>query len=246
MSRQRRGIYLLPNLLTTAALFSSFYAIIAAFNGSYVHAAVAVFIAMLLDALDGRIARMTHTQSAFGLQYDSLADMVGFGLAPALLIYLWELTDLGKLGFGVCFVYTAAVALRLARYNAQAGSVDRRFFQGLPSPAAAGVLAGYTWAHQSLGLTGGGYAEALAIGLLLVLAALMVSNIRYHSLKEIDLHGHVRFYAVLVVALIYGLVALRPALILFLGFLGYAASGLVYTLLEVRRRRRRRTAAAAS
>ena len=140
--RRSRGIYLLPNLFTTAALFSGFYAIVAAMNDRFEAAAVAVFVAMVMDGLDGRVARLTHTQSDFGAEYDSLSDMVAFGLAPALVVYVWSLSNLGKMGWLAAFVYTAGTALRLARFNTQLGTVDKRYFQGLPSPSAAAIVAG--------------------------------------------------------------------------------------------------------
>ena len=142
---RRRGIYLLPNLFTTAALFAGFFAIVQAMNGKFEHAAVAIFIAMVFDGLDGRVARLTHTQSAFGAEYDSLSDMVSFGAAPALVIYVWALKDMGKLGWIAAFVYCAGAALRLARFNTNIEVVDKRYFQGLPSPAAAALVAGLVW-----------------------------------------------------------------------------------------------------
>ncbi len=145
MTKHRRGIYLLPNLFTTGALFAGFYSIVAAINAQFESAAIAIFVAMVLDGMDGRIARLTNTASEFGMEYDSLSDMVSFGLAPALIMYQWALSDIGKLGWLASFVYTASAALRLARFNTQADSIDKRFFQGLPSPAAAAVLAGMIW-----------------------------------------------------------------------------------------------------
>src|SRR5580698_8220938 len=142
---QSRGIYLLPNLFTTAALFAGFYAVMAAMKGYFDSAAIAIFVAMILDSLDGRVARMTNTQTAFGAQYDSLSDMVAFGVAPALIVYSWSLFSLGKLGWLIAFLYTAGTALRLARFNTQSHDTDKRYFQGLPSPAAAGVIAGLVW-----------------------------------------------------------------------------------------------------
>ncbi|MCK5497771.1 MAG: CDP-diacylglycerol--serine O-phosphatidyltransferase, partial [Gammaproteobacteria bacterium] len=140
--KRRRGIYLLPNLFTTAGLFAGFYGIVSGMNSQFEAAAIAIFIAMVMDGLDGRIARLTNTQSDFGVEYDSLSDMISFGLAPSLIMYQWALSGMGKLGWLAAFVYTASTALRLARFNTQAGSVDKKFFQGLPSPAAAALLAG--------------------------------------------------------------------------------------------------------
>src|SRR5689334_3768014 len=148
----RRGIYWLPNLFTTASLFSGFYAIVQAMNGRFETAAIAIFVSMVLDGLDGRIARLTHTQSEFGAQYDSLSDMVSFGAAPALVMYVWALKDLGKLGWIAAFVYCAGAALRLARFNTNIDVIDKRYFQGLPSPMAAALLAVLLWVFDDLGI----------------------------------------------------------------------------------------------
>lgn len=230
---QSRGIYLLPNLFTTAGLFAGFYAIIAAIRGDFESAAVAIFIAMVMDGLDGRIARLTNTQSAFGAEYDSLADMVSFCLAPALVMYLWALSDMGKVGWMVAFIYAACGALRLARFNTQIGIEDKRYFQGLPSPAAAAVLAGWIWAGSSNHL-----APALITNIALVLTfscgILMVSTLRYHSFKELDLRGKVPFVVMLILVLGFALVAIDPPLILFGGFLTYAISGPIFTLVKLR------------
>ncbi len=228
--KRRRGIYLLPNLFTTACLFSGFFAIVSAINGKFEIAAMAIFIAMVLDGLDGRVARLTNTQSDFGAQYDSLADMISFGLAPALVVYLWALSGLGKLGWLVAFIYVAGGALRLARFNTQVGVADKRYFQGLASPAAAAVVAGMVWVAQDMGWE----AQALAVpAFVLTLAAglLMVSNVRYRSFKDIDLKGKVPFFTILVVVLIFVSIAVDPPLVLFLVFLSYAASGLIGTVL---------------
>ncbi len=240
--RPRRGIYLLPNLFTTAALFAGFFAIVAAMNGRFEAAAVGVFVAMVLDGMDGRIARMTNTQSAFGAEYDSLSDMIAFGLTPALVVYLWSLEDLGKLGWLAAFVYTAAAALRLARFNTQVGSADKRFFQGLPSPAAAGVLAGMVWLGTTYGVERAGLLAIVVLALTVAVAVLMVSNVRFHSFKDLDLRGRVPFVAVLAVVLAFVFVSLEPALVLFTGFAAYAAYGPVATVVERRRRRRLRRA----
>jgi len=203
---RRRGIYLLPNLFTTAGLFAGFYAIVAAMSSNFEAAAIAIFVAMVMDGIDGRVARLTNTQSEFGVQYDSLSDMVCFGLAPSLIVFEWSLRSMiehgwiwSKLGWLSAFVYTAAAALRLARFNTQVGSADKHYFQGLPSPSAAAVLAG------------------LAMG------ALMVSNVRYYSFKEIDFKNRVPF-----VALVLTVVVL------------YVISGPVITLYKIRQRRRQR------
>ena len=231
--KMRKGVYLLPNLLTTSALFSGFYAIVMSMNGRYESAAIAIFVAMILDGLDGRVARMTNTQSDFGAEYDSLADMVSFGLAPSILMYAWVLSSMGKVGWLVAFVYTAAAALRLARFNTQVGVADKRFFQGLPSPTAAAILAGLVWVFEDYGLTATDVSWVIA-GLALIIGVLMVSNVRYHSFKDLDLHGRVPFVMALVVVSVLVLVTVQPPVILFLGFLGYALSGPIYTLSALR------------
>lgn len=239
--RPHRGIYLLPNLFTTGCLFAGFYAIVAAMGGRFESAAVAIFIAMVLDGLDGRVARMTNTQSAFGAEYDSLADMVSFGLAPALVVYVWALSDLGKLGWLAAFVYTAGTALRLARFNTQVGSSDKRYFQGLASPASAAVVAGMVWVghdYQAEGLSVSIFAAALTV----CMGLLMVSNIRYRSFKDMDLKGKVPFVAILAVVLVFVLISLDPPQVLFAGFAVYAISGPVGTLMSLRRRRAERRA----
>jgi CDP-diacylglycerol---serine O-phosphatidyltransferase len=239
--RRHRGIYLLPNLFTTGCLFSGFYAIVAAMGGRFEAAAIAIFIAMILDGLDGRVARMTNTQSAFGAEYDSLADMVSFGLAPALVVYVWALSDLGKLGWLGAFVYTAGTALRLARFNTQVGRADKRYFQGLASPAAAAVVAGMVWVGQDYQAEGTAM-SIFATLLTVCVGLLMVSNVRYRSFKDLDLKGKVPFVAILAVVLVFVLVSLDPPQVLFAGFLVYAVSGPVGTLLSLRKRRAERRA----
>jgi CDP-diacylglycerol--serine O-phosphatidyltransferase len=237
--QQNRGIYLLPNLFTTAGLFAGFYAIVAAIRGDFESAAIAIFIAMIMDGLDGRIARMTNTQSDFGAEYDSLADMVSFGLAPALVIFQWSLLDMGKFGWMVAFIYAACGALRLARFNTQLGIEDKRYFQGLPSPAAAACLAGWVWAGTSNDIDPA-LMTAIALPLTFVAGILMVSTVRYSSFKELDLHGKVPFVVMLVLVLIFALVAIDPPLILFGSFALYALSGPVLTLIKLRQHRAER------
>lgn len=237
--RRRRGIYLLPNLFTTAALFAGFFAIIASINGRFGSAAVAIFVAMLLDGLDGRVARLTNTQSDFGAQYDSLADMISFGLAPALVIYQWILVDLGKLGWLAAFIYTAGAALRLARFNTQVGIADKRYFQGLASPSAAAIVAGLVWVGTLYGRDGVPL-SAVAFAVTILAGLLMVSNIRYHSFKAIDLRGRVPFMATLLIVLIIVFVTIHPPIVLFSVFTLYALSGPVLTLVHLRRRRAER------
>ncbi len=239
VKKPRRGIYLLPNLFTTAALFAGFYAILAAVNNRFEIAAVAIFVAMLLDGVDGRVARLTKTQSAFGAEYDSLADMVSFGLAPALVIYIWSLHGLGKLGWLAAFIYTASGALRLARFNTQVGIADKKYFQGLPSPSAAAIVAGSVWLGVDYGLDGATLVWPAAI-LTTLAGLLMVSNFRYHSFKEIDFHGKVPFIVLVVVMIGLAIIQTHPPTVLFLLFLAYAISGPVLTLIQLRRHREQR------
>ena len=243
---RHKGIYLLPNLFTTANLFAGFYSIVCAVNGNYYVAAATIFVAMVLDGLDGRVARMTNTQSAFGAEYDSLSDMVAFGLAPAILAYQWALSELGNVGLTVAFIYVACAALRLARFNTQIGVVDKRWFIGLASPAAAGVVAGTVWAIWVLSEAGVGGAD-LPFAIIILLAVLvavsgllMVSNIKYYSFKDLDLKGRVPFVAILVVVLAFAVVFSDPPRILLLMFLAYAASGPVQYVLRLRKRQAKR------
>ena len=232
---RRRGIYLLPNLFTTGALFAGFYAITSAMGGRFETAVVAIFVAMILDGLDGRVARLTNTQSEFGAQYDSLSDMVSFAAAPALVMYLWAFSSLGKLGLFAAFVHMAGGALRLARFNTQLETADKRYFQGLPSPAAAAILAGFIWIcleyQYDLEIF-----RFFALALTISTGLLMVSNFRYSSFKEIDLKGRVPFFVAIAVMLAIAFVMAQPQTMLFLLFLGYAVSGPVVTLVMRKRR----------
>lgn len=237
--KRRRGIYLLPNLFTTAGLFAGFYAIIAAMSGRFEAAAIAIFIAMFMDGMDGRIARMTNTQSDFGKEYDSLADMVSFGLAPALVIYQWALMPLGKIGFAAAFVFAAGAALRLARFNTQVGIIDKRYFQGLASPAAAALLVGFVWWGDD-GAWVRGDISWIATVLTIAAGLLMVSNVRYSSFKDQDLKGKVPFFKILLMVAVFVLVAMDPPRVLFFIALIYAASGPVLTLVQLRQRRAER------
>lgn len=223
-----RGIYLLPNLLTTAALFGGFYAIVAGMKGQFEYAAIAIFIAMIMDSLDGRVARLTNTQSAFGAQYDSLSDMVSFGITPALVAYNWGLSGLGKVGWLASFIFTAAGALRLARFNIQL-HVDKRYFLGLPIPAAAAVVAGMIWLSWELEISGKQFSAIVAI-ILLALAVLMVSHFKYYSFKELDFKNHVPFVVLLVMVLLFSVIAWDPPVVLFTMFFAYAISGPVLWL----------------
>lgn len=233
----QRGIYLLPNLLTTAALFAGFYSIVAAMKGHFDKAAIAIFIAMIADGLDGRVARLTNTQSPFGAQYDSLSDMVAFGIAPALVIYSWSLFYLGKLGWLAAFLYAAATALRLARFNTQMS--DKNYFQGLPCPSAAGILASIVWMGAGYGVNGTTIGIPVAIFTILI-AALMVSTIRYSSFKSIDFKGKVPFFTVVIAVFIITALAYEPPEMLFAIFLIYIASGPVITLWQLRKMRKQR------
>jgi len=233
MSEQKRkGIYLLPNLLTTAGLFSGFFAVVSSMTGRFEAAAVAIFVAMVFDGLDGRVARMTNTQSDFGAEYDSMADMVSFGMAPALVAYNWGLTELGKFGWLAAFVYVAGAALRLARFNTQVGIADKRFFQGLASPAAAAVVAGLVWVGVEYDAVGTDY--GIVVALVTGFAGLlMVSNFKYNSFKELNWHGKVPFVGLLIVLLIFVVVATEPALVLFIVFSLYALAGPINTFRTV-------------
>ena len=235
---RQKGIYLLPNLFTTGALFSGFYAIVASMNGHFEKAAIAVFIAMILDGLDGRVARLTNTQSDFGAEYDSLADMVSFGVAPALVAFTWALQGLGNFGWIAAFIYVAGAALRLARFNTQIDTADKRFFIGLASPAAAAVVAGTVWAFHDSGVVGRDISFLVA---LVVAGAgiLMVSNVKYYSFKDVDFKGAVPFVAMLAVVGVFALISLDPPLVLVSGFLIYALSGPFVTLYEWRKERKK-------
>ncbi|MHB1058690.1 MAG: CDP-alcohol phosphatidyltransferase family protein [Rhodanobacter sp.] len=250
---RHRGIYLLPNLFTTGAMFAGFYAIIASIGGRYTEAAVAVFIAALLDGMDGRVARMTGTQTEFGVQYDSLSDLVSFGLAPALVMYTWSLSALrdfgplwGKLGWAAAFVYAACAALRLARFNTQVGVADKRYFQGLASPAAAAVCMSFVWSVDKFGLAGSDLSFITAV-IAVVVGLLMVSRFRYFSFKSLPVGERQRVPFVWMVAavLLLALLILDTPRVLFAGFTIYLLSGPVWTIwgLATHRRRGRRNPA---
>jgi len=230
--QRSRRIYLLPNAFTTANLFCGFYAIVQAMNGRFEIAAIAIFVAMVLDSLDGRVARMTNTQSAFGEQYDSLSDMLSFGAAPALIMYEWALRPLGKWGWLAAFIYVAGAALRLARFNTNIGVVDKRFFQGLPSPAAAALIAGLVWIATDLRatrwITATGYDLAWPAFVLTVYAGItMVSSAPFYSFKDINLRRSVPFVFVIGIVLLFVLVSSDPPIVLFSLFLAYGVSGYV-------------------
>lgn len=234
--RRRKGIYILPNLFTTAALFFGFYAIVQGMNGKFEVAAIAVFIAAVLDSLDGRVARMTRTQSAFGAEYDSLADCVSFGAAPALLMYAWALQPLGKWGWIGAFIYCAGAALRLARFNTMLDVADKRYFTGIPSPAAAGLVVGMIWVlndYQVKGHDIGWLAWAVTV----FAGITMVSNIKFYSGKDINLRRAVPFWVVLVIVLVGLLIASEPSHVLWGIMVCYAISGYVMWALGVTRKK---------
>ena len=240
--RRRRGIYLLPNLLTTGTLFAGFYGMIASIHGNYAPAAIAIFIAAVLDGLDGRLARLTNTESEFGKQYDSLADMVAFGVAPAVVVYQWGLGSLvefgwawGKLGWLGAFVYAVAAALRLARFNVMPKTTDRRFFEGLPSPSAAALVVNMVWTATALQWTG---AAALALGFVVTVGAglLMVSKFAYYSFKDLSLRGRISFTYVILIPLLFVLIAIDPPTVLF----GLAVFYALCAILVAAWRRRKR------
>lgn len=239
LNHRARGIYLLPNLFTLSALFAGFYAIVAAMKGLFENAAIAVFVAMLLDSLDGRVARLTNTQTPFGAELDSLSDMVSFGVAPALVTYSFSLSGLGKLGWLAAFIYTACVALRLARFNTRLLANDKRYFQGLPSPAAAGIIAGFVWVCVQYDVSGRLVGSITSL-LTPLVGLLMVSNIRYRSFKDLDLKEHVPFMVILSIVLLLALIAIDPPDLLFLIFLLYGFSGPLTRLWHTYRKRRLR------
>ncbi|OUR68247.1 CDP-diacylglycerol--serine O-phosphatidyltransferase [Marinomonas sp. 42_23_T18] len=226
-----KGIYLLPNLFTTAALFAGFYAIIAAMNGDFTHASIAIFMAMILDGLDGRVARMTGTQSAFGAEYDSLSDMVSFGVAPALITFTWVLAPLGKIGWVAAFIYAVGAALRLARFNTMLGVEEKRYFTGLPSPAAAAIIAGVIWSANTQGIAAQDIVYFMAL-LVPSVGLLMVSNIKYRSFKDLNMKGKVSFIKLVAVVLVLVLVAMEPDIILASVFVLYGLSGVVGSIMR--------------
>lgn len=241
----RRGIYLLPNLLTTAALFAGFYSVVAAMDGSFVRAAIAIFVAMILDGIDGRVARMTGTDSDFGKEYDSLSDMVSFGLAPALVVYQWGLQHAveseivwSRLGWLAAFCYAVGAALRLARFNTRAAA-DKRFFEGLATPSGAGLVAGWVWLATQFGL-GGDAALVPAFVVTAGAGVLMISGFRYYSFKEFNLGERIRFTQVMMIPAVFVLISLNPPVVLFALFAIYAATGPVFSVFRLLRRRRRR------
>jgi CDP-diacylglycerol--serine O-phosphatidyltransferase len=235
-----RGIYLLPNLFTTAALFAGFYSIVATLKGYFDLSAMVIFIAMIADSIDGRVARMTNTQTAFGAEYDSISDMVSFGIAPALLGYSWGLVSLGKIGWVVAFIYVAATALRLARFNTQVGMADKRYFQGLPCPAAAAIVSGFIWVVEENHLIPEHLMVILFALFMIGTALLMVSRIRFHSFKDVHWQGRVPFVSLLVLVLLFACVAFDPPEVLFTLAMVFGFSGPVLTLWNLRQKRLKR------
>ncbi len=236
---RRQGIYLLPNLFTTGALFAGFYAVIAGMRGDFESAAIAIFAALVLDGLDGRVARLTHTSSKFGAEYDSLSDMVSFGVAPALVMFSWALGELGKFGWSVAFIYVACAALRLARFNTQIDTADKNYFTGLASPAAASVVASTVWVCNDLGWVGANlpFEVSVVVGVLTAAVGfLMVTNFQYYSFKGIDFRGRVPFVVMIAVVLVFGLITVDPPVILLAGFLTYALSGPVLQVVKRRKK----------
>lgn len=237
--RRRRSIYLLPNAFTTANLFAGFYAVVQSMNGRFEVAAIAIFLAMVFDSMDGRVARLTNTQSAFGEQYDSLSDMISFGMAPALVMYLWSLQNLGRWGWLAAFIYVVGAALRLARFNANIGVVDKQYFQGLPSPAAAALVAGYVWlaVDNKFSFADGTLAWS-AFALTVYAGLAMVSNAPFFSGKSFALGRSVPFWVMLVVVAAFVFISSDPPVVLFALFVLYSLSGWVIWLWRVRRARR--------
>jgi CDP-diacylglycerol--serine O-phosphatidyltransferase len=226
--KRRRGIYILPNLFTLGALFGGFYAVVMAMNGRFENACIGIFCAAVLDSLDGRVARMTNTQSAFGEQMDSLSDMVSFGAAPGLIVYEWALKGLGKAGWIAAFVYCACAALRLARFNTNIGIVDKRFFQGLPSPAAAALVIGFIWVLDDAGYRGVASMQTLpwiTFAVTLYAGLTMVTNVPFWSFKDISMKRSVPFIAIVAIAMGIAIVTIHPPLVLFGLFCVYGLSG---------------------
>ncbi len=243
---KKKGIYLLPNLFTTGALFSGYYAMIAAIAEKYEMACLSIFIAALLDALDGRVARLTNTQSEFGEQYDSLSDLVSFGIAPSVLMFNWSLIYLGdihpvlgKIGWLAAFIYAVSAALRLARFNTQIGTIDKAYFQGLPSPAAAAVLASFVWVCLDLDLVGSDL-RFVALPLTIIVGLLLVSRLRYYSFKTINFKENVSFVWVLLLVLVFVLLTIKMQWVLFVTFTAYAISGFIMTVHNVRKKRQKK------
>lgn len=235
-SVRRRGIYLLPNLLTTGAMFAGFYAVIAGMGGDFRSACVAIVVSMFLDGLDGRVARMTKTQSAFGAEYDSLSDMLSFGVAPALICFSWSLSQLGNIGWTAAFVYVACAALRLARFNVQLGTADKKYFVGLASPSAAGLVVFMVWTFHEYQLEANAFVASVTAMVTFLAGILMVVNIPYYSFKDLD-RNRVPFVVMLAVIMIIVIVSWDPPTVLWLMAIAYAASGPAMAIYNRKKRR---------
>ena len=231
-------IYILPNLMTTANLFCGFFSVILSIKGNFKMAAVAVVIAAVFDQLDGRLARLTHATSKFGAEYDSLCDLVSFGMAPALLMYLWALEPFGRIGMMACFLFVACGALRLARFNVQVGVVEKNYFQGLPIPMAAGILTSSVLAFDDLGWTPTEWRAPLLLAMVVVMAFVMVSNFRYRSFKDLDLKQRLPFRYLVAGLMVLVTVALQPEVMLFVLFLTYGTLGAIFGVLQLGKKRR--------
>ncbi len=238
---RRKGIFLLPNLLTTGALFAGFFAVISAMNNEFHNACMAILVAMLLDGLDGRLARLTNTQSAFGAEYDSLSDLLAFGLAPALICFSWALSDLGTLGWTAAFFYVACAALRLARFNVQLGTVNRRFFVGLASPAAAGLVVFMVWVCDEYNVEVTIPISVLAAIVTMIAGLLMVLNVHYFSFKDMDFKNRVPFFVIVMVILSFVIVSWDPPVVLFVIAILYALSGPMLTFYQFRKKLSKKT-----
>jgi CDP-diacylglycerol--serine O-phosphatidyltransferase len=228
----RKGIYILPNLFTTASLFCGFYAIIASMRGDFFPAAVSILIAGILDGLDGRIARFTNTTSKFGSEYDSLSDLVAFGVAPAILAYTWALSPFGRYGWLAAFLFVACGALRLARFNIQIGIIESKVFNGLPIPAAAYVLAGSVLFFYYLGGEGHFYNISILLSMI-ALALLMVSNVKYYSFKDLDYFSRKPFITLVLILLIFVVIVMEPQLMIFTFTVSYGVSGPIWALFKI-------------
>lgn len=234
---RRRGIYLLPNLLTTGAMFAGFFAVVSGMGGDFHSACVAILVAMFLDGLDGRVARLTNTQSAFGAEYDSLSDMLAFGVAPALICFSWALSALGKLGWTAAFIYVACAALRLARFNVQQGTADKRFFTGLASPSAAGLVVFMVWSFDTYDVQITSLVSVFAATLTVLAGILMIINLKYYSFKDLDFRNRVPFFVMLAMIFTIVIVALNPPVVLFTMAIIYAFSGPAFAIYARRKKK---------
>lgn len=236
----KKGIYILPNSLTLCGMFFGFYSILSSIKGNYVHAAWAIMIANVFDGLDGWVARMTHSTTRFGIELDSLSDLVAFGVAPAVLVYTWSISPFGRIGFAVCFLFVACGALRLARYNVQMGSTESKAFTGMPIPGAASVLATLVIFYYEM-WEGTPARNLFILILTLMLAILMVSTLRFHALKEIDFERRKPFWILVAVVLVLAVIVIHPAIALFVFAMIYLAVGIIENIYLYSRRRRKKT-----